>query len=535
MIQKITTFLQQFQLQFKSFYAGLTTGRKVAISVGFAFLLSMLILALVYSPSKQFEVAYSGLAREDQTAILAFLQKNNIRDFQLEGDTLLFPAEKSLDIKMLLAQEGLPNSGSGVGWEKFDERAFGLTDFDQKVNKMRAIQGELSRTINKLEPVDNSRIHIVMPDDALFSSDKKSPTASIYLKLKRGKTLSQRQVQGILHLTARAVEGLTPDNIAIVDSEGNMLTKVEEDDGGLDKVTSTQREHTKKLERELENKIRDILGRVVGFDKVVAKVQADIEFKKVETTIQDVDPERTALLSSSRSEQSSQGAGLNPTGVPGVKSNLPNEKDDLQVGGSSQQSKQNSEVLNFDTKRTVSKIVEPVGTLKKMSAAVLVDGKMVDGKFQARSQDELNMITKLVKNAIGFQENRDSITVESAQFELDEFAIAERTAVTARRTSIIQTAILAIVAMAAMFFVYFAAVKPYFKWLTFDPEKRSLDQFPVMDYELERSGAHAKRVQVQEEIPFEKLSPKEQIMYLAKNDPNKTTEALRQLLSPQHS
>jgi flagellar M-ring protein FliF len=402
------------------------------------------------------------------------------------------------------------------------------------VNKLRAVQGEIARTINKLDPVASSRVHIVMPDTAIFKEDRKATTASIFLKLKQGKTLSPAQIQGVLHLTARAVEGLDTSNIAIVDQNGAMLTRADQDDGGIDRVTSAQREFGRRVEKEMETKISEILSRVVGHDKVVAKVQAEIEFKKVETTIQDVDPERSAVVSSQRNEQSSSGSGLNPTGVPGAKSNLPGEKEDTSSGSSGMQNKQSNETLNFEVKKTLSKIVEPVGTIKKTSTAVLVDGKMVDGKYAQRSPEELSMINKLVKNAIGYQEGRDSITVENAQFELDEFALAEQASLTQRKTSLIQTGIIATVSIAAMIFLYFALLKPYFKWLTFDPEKRSAEEFAVMDYELERTGSSAKRVQIQEEVPFEKLSSKDQIMYLAKNDPKKTAEALKQLLSPNH-
>jgi flagellar M-ring protein FliF len=321
-----------------------------------------------------------------------------------------------------------------------------------------------------------------------------------------------------------------------VDGEGNMLTRPEEEDGGLDRVTSAQRDYQKKVERELSSKIREILGRVVGFNKVVATVQADIDFKQVETTIQDVDPERSAVVSSVRNEQTSAGTGMNPTGVPGAKSNLPGEKEDLAAGGAlGTNSKQSAETLNFEFKKTLSKVVEPVGSLKKLSAAVLVDAKIAEGKGVSRTPEEMAMITKLVKSAIGFQDGRDALSVETTQFELDEMAVAQKESLTARRTSLLQTGIIALVAITGMIFLFFAVIKPYFRWLTFDPEKRSKDQFAMVDYELERSGSAAKRVQVHEEVPFEKLSTKEQIMYLARHDPKKTTEALRQLLSPNHS
>lgn len=532
MFERFKNFFDQFRSQSSVFYQGLTTGRKIALVVGIATVISIILALAFYRPASNFEVAYTNLSHEDRTSILALFKKQNVKDFKIEGETVFFPEEKLNEYKMILAQEGLPSNGVSVGWEKFDDRSFGMTDFDQRISKLRAVQGELSRSINKLDPVESSRVHIVMPDPAIFSQDKKPTTASIMLRMKAGKQLSQKQVQGILHLVARAVEGLEPHSIAIVDELGNMLTKPEEEDGGLDKITSAQREYQKRVERELETNIREILGRVVGHNKVVAKVQAEVDYKKIETTVQDVDPERTVVLGSQKNEQSSQGQGLNPTGVPGAKSNLPGEKDDAVTGGSSNSNKQTMETLNFDVKRTMSKIIEPVGTLKKISTAVLVDGKLVDGKYVARTPDEIAMITKLVKNAIGFQDGRDTITVENAPFELDEMAVAEQASLTARKTSLIQTGIIASVSVLAMIFLYFALLRPYFRWLTFDPDKRSDEQLAIADYELERSGSAAKRVQVQEEVPFEKLSHKEQIMYLARHDPKKTTEALRQLLSP---
>jgi flagellar M-ring protein FliF len=532
MIERLRSFYFQSQSQGQLFYKSLTKGRKIALGASILATALFLIAFSFWKPETHYEPAFSGLSPDDKTAILGYLKKNNVKDFKMEGDSIFFPEEKALDLKMGLAQEGLPNSGTGAGWEKFDDRTFGMTDFEQRINRMRAIQGELSRTINKLEPVSSSRVHIVAPEPAIFAEEKRHSTASISLRLKPGKALSQRQLQGIMHLVAHAVEALEPQHITIIDQDGNMLTKPEENDGGVEKVNNSQREYQRRVEKELEGKIKDILERVVGNGKVIAKVDAELDFKKVETTIQDVDPERTAVLSSVRSEQSSNGSGLNPTGVPGAKSNLPGEREDAGATGSQNNSKQNNETLNFEIKKTFSKIVEPTGSIKKLSTAVLVDGRLLEGKFVPRPQEEVGMITKLVKNAIGFQEGRDSLTVETAQFELDEFQVAEQASLTARRTSLLQTGIFASIAIAGMIFLYFAVVRPYFRWLTFDPDKRSKEQFAVVDYELERSGSNAKRVQVQEEVPFEKLSPKEQIMFLAKNDPKKTTEAIRQLLSP---
>lgn len=535
MFERFSLFLKQFTSQSQTFFGGLSQGRKIALLALIGAVIVGMLMTLSFSRSTNYEQGFSNLSAEDKTAILAHFKKNNVTDFKVEGDSIYFPEARALERKMELAQENLPNSGVGIGWEKFDEQSFATTDFQQRINKLRALQGELSRTVNKLEPVESSRVHIVIPDPAVFAEDKVPTTASISLNLKRGKQLSQRQIQGVLHLVAGAVGGLQVQNITIVDSEGNMLTKPDEGFDSFEKVNSAQREYQKKYEREQEIKIKDILARVVGDNKVIAKVDADMDFKKVETTINDVDPERTAVLMSNRNEQSSNGSGLNPTGVPGAKSNLPGERDDIALaGGAQNQSKQNTETINYEIKKTFSKIIEPTSNVKKLSVAVLVDGKMVDGKYVARTAEEIAMITKLTKNAIGFQDSRDSLTVENAQFELDAYAKAEQAVLTDKKSSLIQTGIYAAAGLFGLVFLFFGVLRPYFRWLTFDPTKRKEDQFSVVNLELDRTPEKAKRIQIQEDLPFDKLSPKDQVMYLAKNDPKKTTEGLRQLLSPNH-
>ncbi len=534
MIEQIGQFATQFRNQAVVFYSGLTRGRKIALASGVLTFFVLIIGAVMWSPSSRLELAYTNLSDQDQVQILALMKKNNVKNFKLEGGNLSVPQDKMLDFRMLLAQDGLPNSGSGVGWEKFDEQSFGQTDFDQRISKLRAIQGELGRTIRRLEPVETARVHIVVPDDTIFADEKKSATASISLRLQPGKNLSQRQIQGILHLVARGVEGLETDQIAIIDQEGNMLTQADDQTGGHETITSTQRAYQKRIEKEMESKIIDILSRIVGHNKVVAKVQAEVDFTQIEKTIEDFDPDRSAIRSSEVTEHSTDGSGMNPTGVPGAKSNLPGEDGSQAGGGLSNSSKQSTEQFNYEIKKTTSRIVEPIGRPEKLSVAVLVDGKHVDGTYSDRSPEELATITKLVKNAIGFVEDRDSITVENAPFEMDQYEMAERANLIAQRTSLVKAGIFAVVAIVGMVFLYIALLKPYFRWLTFDPEKRGEEEFSLVDYELERSGSTAKRVQVQEEVPFEKLSEKEQILYLAKHDPEKTAEALRQLLSPNH-
>jgi len=532
MLEQYRLYLQELLVKSKDWLTDLGMSQKIILGTVLLSLVGGVFFVSQWKPEKRYETAFSNLTQEDEASILAYLKKSNVKDFRIFNHSLAFPEEQVQDMRMQLALEGLPAQTPGVGWEKFDERAFGMTEFDQKINRIRAIQGELARTINRLEPVENSRVHIVMPETHLFQDDKKVASASISLRLKSGRVLSHRQIQGILHLSAKAVEGLDPSQIAIIDQDGNMLTQGEAQD--MDPQTFAQREYTRRMEKEMESKIRDMLSRVVGQDKVVARVQLDVDFKKVETTIQDVDPDRTVVLSSQKQEQSSTGQGLNPTGVPGAKSNLPNESVDIKTGGMAQQSSQNQEVTNFEFKKTMSKITEPVGNIKKLSASVLVDNKLTNGKSEARSAEELAMLTKLVKNAIGFQDSRDALTLETAQFEKDEMALMEVKAEQARKDSLLKTIIINASIILGLILAYFALFRPYFKWLTFDPTKRNQELFArSMNYNLERSegGQKVKKLQVKEEVPFEQLSHKEQIMFLAKSDPVKTSEALRQVLS----
>ena len=533
MFEKFKDFGTKLGHQSLSFFKSLSVGRKFFLGAILAAFFIALSLLSLWEPEKTYVVAYEHITDEDKLAILAKLREKNMTDVKVNGETISFPKDKILDYKMLLAQDGLPKSGVGVGWEKFDQSSFGVSDFEQRINKIRALQGEISRTINRLDSVESSRVHIVLLDTDVFSDDKHETTASIFVRLIYGKTLSRKQIQGIMHLAANAVEGLKPQQISIVDQDGNMLTD-NDDIGGVDKVTHAQRKYQRQVERELESKIKEILARVVGYDKVVAKVQASIDFKKVETTISDVDPDRTAVIASQKTEQETKGSGLNPTGVPGAKSNLPGEKPDLDQGLSNS-STSNTENLNFEVKKTLSKIIEPIGQVKKITASVLVDDKDVNGEIVPRTDEEIKRIESLVKNAIGFVEKRDDLTVESTKFAMDRFEEDEKATLTARQAKLIQTAIIGLISILGMIFLYILFVKPYFKWLMHDPEKRSKEEFEVSDYEIERIGPTARRVQQEEEIPFDKMSPKEQIFYLARHDPKKTTEAIRQLLSPSNN
>lgn len=519
----------------KVFWGPLSAVKKAAIGSVFALAVIGGVIALSFRSPDPYEYIFVNLSPEDTQAITSHLRKVGNTDFIVDSQGVKAPASTILKLRLDLAQEGIPSQGQ-VGWEKFDAQEFTRTEFEQQINKIRAIQGELSRTITAIAGVTSARVHIVSPKQSLFVEDKKEPTAAIYIKTKRGATLDKRQVDGIVHLVSKSVEGLKPHNIAIIDAEGNMLTSEESQDSST-KMTKEMLAYKRGIEKELETKVRTIVGRVVGPDRVEAKIDTTVDFTQEEQTISDIDPDRVVVLAKHVTGQNISGQGLNPTGIPGAKSNVPGEQENVTAAGSQASAKRDSELVNYEIAKKLSKKTLPVGNIQRISASVLVDGKQaypVDGsvvKFEPQTAEEMKKIEELVKTTIGYKEGRDQVIVHNMLFQLDPFQVQVITEKKKENREYITTlAVSAAVALALVLFFAFI-VRPYFRWLAYDPERKKeeklIDEFKP-DLELNT----IQNIQVKEDVPFEKLSPQEQILFLARHEPKRTTEAIRILLNP---
>jgi len=483
-----------------------------------------------------YEYAFVDLASEDVQSITSFFKRTNVTDYQADAKGIKVPTKDVMGLRIKLAQEGLPAHGV-IGWEKFDSQEFTRTDFEQRINKMRAIQGELSRTIMMIDGITNAKVHIVSPKQSLFLEEKSEATAAVYLKTKRGSELDKKSIRGIVTLVSRSVEGLKPSNVTLIDGEGKMLTEIESEDPSS-KMTKEMMTYKRQVEKQYEENIRGIVGRVVGGDRVEVKVDALVDFTQESQTISDVDPERVVAVSRETQGFSLNGSGLNPTGIPGSKSNVPGEQEQTSVSQSSTQNKKDSEIVNFEIGKKVSQKTLPVGRIQRLSAAVLVDGKQeypTDGtrpSFDPRSEPEIKQIEELVRSAIGFDEKRsDIVTVRNMMFQLDPTqmeGIREEKKET--REYISSIGISAAIALALVLFFAFI-VRPYFRWLSYDPTRKQEQQL-VEDFRPDLELGTLQNVQVKEDVPFDKLSPQEQVQYLAKNEPKRTTEAIRLLLNP---
>jgi len=519
----------------KGFWGTLSAVKKAAVISVFALAIIGAAIGLSFRNPDPYEYIFVNLSPEDTQAITSQLKKSGNTDFIVDSQGIKAPASAILKLRLDLAQEGLPSQGQ-VGWEKFDAQEFTRTEFEQQINKLRAIQGELSRTITAIAGVTSARVHIVSPKQSLFVEDKKEPTAAIYIKTKRGVTLDKRQVDGIVHLVSKSVEGLKPHNIAIIDAEGNMLTADESQDPST-KMTKEMLTYKRNVEKELETRVRTIVGRVVGPDRVEAKVDTLVDFTQEEQTISDIDPDKVVVLAKHVTGQTISGQGLNPTGIPGAKSNIPGEQENVSASGSQANGKRDSELVNYEIAKKFSKKTLPVGSIQRISASVLVDGKQaypVDGsivKFEPQTAEDMKKIEELVKTAIGYKDGRDQIIVHNMLFQLDPFQVQVISEKKKENREYITTLVVSgAVALALVLFFAFI-VRPYFRWLAYDPQRKKeeklIDEFKP-DLELNT----IQNIQVKEDVPFEKLSPQEQILFLARHEPKRTTEAIRILLNP---
>jgi flagellar M-ring protein FliF len=370
----------------------------------------------------EFKSLYSNLGNEDAGEIMNKLKEQKVpTQISDDGKTILVPASKVYELRMSLASDGLPQGG-GVGFEIFDRKNFGMTEFVQKLNYQRAMQGELSRTINQISGVEQARVHLALPERTLFKENEKAPTASVVLKMKSGRVLSESEVQGIVHLVASAVEGMDPDHITVIDNRGRMLSRPVAPDQAS-RVASTMIETQSNIEKDMEDRIQTLLDRVVGTGRSAARVSVSLDMKNLEKYEERYDPQASAVRSEQKSAQTENV--VIPSGVPGVQSNLGKTQVPPAIPGGGSK---NDETKNYEVSRTESKIVEPAGSLTKISVAVLVDGKYEkvagkkknapQSKYVPRSPEELQKIEALVKSAVGFDATRgDQVTVANIPFQ----------------------------------------------------------------------------------------------------------------------
>lgn len=452
---------------FSGFLQSLGMARLAALGLVAAALLGFFAFIGLRMTAEPMALLYSDIGADDAAKMAGALDAMNVA-YQLKGDgTMIYVPESSVPkLRMAMAAKGLPAGGT-VGYEIFDNTdALGTTSFLQNINHLRALEGELARTIRSIDGIEGVRVHLVMPERELFSRDKREPSASIVLKV-RGGSLATQQVRAIQYLIASAVEGLTPGHVSIVDERGTLLASGM-GDNGQSFIAATVEEQRASYETRLRTHVEDIVQRVVGMDKARVEVTAQMDYNRVTQTSDIYDPNGQVVRSTQTVEDSSSNSDGKQTQGVTVGNNLPNANAGAADAGTTSraQTNRNEETVNYEISRTTkTEVLEP-GRVKRLSVAVLVDGTYTtdaDGKtvYAPRADQEIAKIEALVKSSIGFDAKRgDHVEVVNLRFAEPPAMEAAPAApepflglTKADYIRIGELAVLSILALIAMFFV----------------------------------------------------------------------------------
>ena len=389
---------------------GVMAGIAAALTAFFLY-----VAGVISEPPKS--ILFSGLETRDAAAVSAKLDAMNVPyDAKGDGGTILVPADQVPKLRMALAQDNLP--AAGVGYEIFDKSdAFGTTAFVQNINRLRALEGELSRSIQTIEGVESVRVHLVIPERQIFSRDSQTPSGSVVLKT-RG-VLGHEQVAAIQHLVAAAVAALTPDRVAIVDDKGNLLAGGQEKTGD-DATAASAEQDTTDFEDRLRRRVESMVASVVGQGHVRAQVTAEMNHTRTTSTSEDYNPDSKVVRSTQTVEQNASDSNPSGSGAVSVASALPGQQSATGGDNNKSSSGRTEETTNYEISKTVTTSAtegKDGNTLKRLSVAVVVDGTATDGGYKARGAQELKQIDTLVKSAIGYDSGRgDQVQVVNMPF-----------------------------------------------------------------------------------------------------------------------
>jgi len=516
--------------QLKKIFITLTPAKRITLLSLIGVTITGFIILLFWTGNQDFQVLYANLAPEDAGAILANLKDQKI-PYQISsnGNSIMIPGKQIYETRMELASRGLPQ-GRGVGFEIFDDAKLGMSEFAQNVNYQRALQGELSRTINQFAEVESSRIHIVMASKSLFVEDEEPATVSAVLNLHPGRWLTKNQVRGIVHLLSSSISGLNPENVTIVDNHGKMLAGFK-DKSTTGKIGSDQLALQEKVERNLENRIKTMLETALGPGKAIVRLSCILDFKRHEKTEERYYPDNRVVRSEQIFNETSNESKTIPAGVPGVRSDLTKNITGTKTKNN-QVFKKQDQTVNYEIGKVTSHIIEPIGTIKRISVAVIVDGtyKRIEGKdgeqelkYFPRTPEEIEKLGNIVKRAVNFDAGRgDEVEVANIAFENDKRKEVEESKIEKKWFSskeyvpLIKYALGGIVILLILIFVIRPLIRRLRSRSTGDME--ILKQLPKTVGEIEREQAG----EMQKLLPF-----RDQAVQLIKDDSSASIEVVR--------
>jgi flagellar M-ring protein FliF len=552
----LNNFVSQTFQNFVDFFKSLDMTRRLGL-IGIAGLIIALMAGIIIWAGKtDYKVLYTDLTKEDSAVIARMLEEGKI-GYQVrdDGKTILVPEDMVEVWRLEIAKKGVNFTGT-VGYEVFDKQSFGTTSFVQKINKQRALEGELVKTIMHIKGVTRARIHLSIPESSPFVSERKPPSASVVLDVERGVTMTSDEIKGMQSLVSSSVDGMRSHNVVVIDSRGKKLS--ENDGDQMSTETANRIALETKLNSQYEKKVEEILSRVIGEGKVIAKVALKMDFTEKVETQTTYDGENSAVVSEVRNEQKMVGVRPSPQGIPGARSNLPGETPQPGIPETRNDVDKSLVTKNMAVPTVVTKSKKPTAEISNMSVAVMVDGKKVpvlakDGtpmlneegipvtKYQAWTEEELQNFQQIVASSLGINTTRgDKLVIKNMEFAKEDLAEMEAIMRARENRELMKniTKYLMIGAIISLFF--FMVVRPFIQWLTENSVESIEDFLPKTIEELEKIQANQRLPGLEDVLPSieDKLNPekiegnmlKEKIISLVEANPAKAAQVVHEMI-----
>ncbi|MDR2137792.1 MAG: flagellar M-ring protein FliF [Synergistaceae bacterium] len=521
--------LKQLLSRFLLFWAGLKSWQKASLFAAVFLVVGLLGMMIFWAGRTVYVPLFSGLEMTDQAAIVTYLRENKI-PYQLNpaAAAILLPRNQVDEARLSLAQEGLPKGG-GVGFEIFDQSKMGMSEFQQRINYVRALEGELQRTIARMDVVDDVVVNLVLPRQQLFLEQQQPSTASVLVGLKPGAQLGLSQIKAILHLVSRSVDGLQPENVTVVDTAGRVLSDMVADEmiiyspDGSNSVTSVQRELERQREKELARDVRVMLERPFGQGNVVVSIKVDLNFDKRTNTSREFYPDQETRqgvpVSRQTMEESYTGQQQPTGGQPGTQTNIPG----YSVNEQNTESEYNKTetTTNYEiTSRESSEVITP-GGIKRLTAAVLVDDAL-----SKLSEEDLADVRELTAHAIGYDDARgDKVVVKAMRFST---VLADSLAAELQKDRLLRVITGSVIALAVLTGV---GLTGYWWWrrrkarLALDTVQKESKHVPTIQEMLMSPDLLA--------FQGEMAVLEEQLKAYARNNPSEVANLVNEWLSPE--
>jgi flagellar M-ring protein FliF len=515
--------LNQVADQFGAVWKGTSFGQRLVFIVVILGFLAGLLGVTYWVRTPELGLLYSDLSQREASEVVEYLKDNNIA-YKVKdgGSTILVPSNKIYEARMALAKNSLPRGE--VGFELFDKVKFGMSDLAQKVNYRRALQGELAKTITQLDGVEWAKVQIVVPETSIFRKDEKPSTASVVIKMRNRNALNTAKISGITHLVSTSVEGLSPENITITDSKGNLLSRAGE--SKMSGAITNQFDLSRKIEDYYASKAMSIIEKMTGPGKAIVKVSADLDFKHVDERQIEYDQDNRVPISQVITAQSTE----MPQGGGG--------KDAVKMSKESE----DTETTQYALSKVERNVSQHEASIKRITVAVLVDGnyeeeEMEDGKIVSkyipRTEDELNKMAAIIKQALGLNESpprSDKFEIQSVKFQqqLPVFVDEEGVKKEDKKAFILSIARSSSLVIAVLAFLLFAS-KALKRIITPAPTQQAGYATYSAPPELEEYVDHAE-VARQSRMSEKRVTARDGVIDNAKSDPRTTTNLVRKWL-----